>query len=64
MYDYILFSACTLPDQDIRPQVKWAVSLVISDLPQGLCGLTLYHPRGYYRLLFHAPCKKNNYTRY
>ena len=31
MYDHALFHACKIPRLDIRPHVKWLVSLVIAD---------------------------------
>ena len=39
MYDHTIFCVCKSSKSHIRPQVKWAVSLVIADghfnLPQG-----------------------------
>ena len=52
----ILFLNLQITRSDIRPHIKWAVSLMIAyghfNLPQGfvwVCGLTcsLYHPQGY-----------------
>ena len=51
---HTLFCVCKSPKSDIRPDVKWTVSLVILgghfNIPhRGLCGypwvITLYHPR-------------------
>ena len=56
MYDHTFYKQVQISRSDIRPHIKWAVSLVIAyghfDFPQGFVwvrmGLTysLYHPRG------------------
>ena len=59
MYDHIFYKHVQISRLDIRPHIKWVVSLVIlhmvtSIFLQGLCGyiwvniLTLSPQRGYY----------------
>ena len=67
MYDHIFYKQVQISGSDIRPHIKWAVSLMIlhmvtSIFLQGLCGyiwvniLTLSPQRGDSWMEFLSPC--------